>query len=93
MKRTQGYSGSLVENCLQSCHVALDFGANQARLGIQKGVSHALFAAENEIYIVLRFLPQIADIPQRKRCSVDLEMILIRFCALRLQIQPKYYEA
>ncbi len=84
MKRTDGYCGRLVENCLQSCHLALDLGADEARLGVAEGVARAVFVAENEIHTVLRLLPEIVDIAQRKRCSIDLEMILIRFCTLRL---------
>jgi hypothetical protein len=93
MMRTEGYFGSLVEDCLKSCHLALDFGADQVRLGIIEGAAHAVVVAEKEVDIVLRLLPEIVDAAQRGRCAVDLEMILIRFCTLQLQTPAKYCEA
>jgi hypothetical protein len=90
MKRIEGYCGHLVEDCLQSCHLALDFGAYQVRLGIVEGAARAVVAAQKEIDIVLRLLPEIVDAAQRKRCAVDLEMTLIRICTLQLQTPAKY---
>jgi hypothetical protein len=89
MKHTDGY-GHLVENCLQSCHFVLDLGAHHARQGIVEGVSSAMIAAEKDIYTAFRLLPKIVDAAQRKRCSVSLELILVRFAILGLQVPAKY---
>jgi hypothetical protein len=58
MNHTEGYYGRLVENCLQSCHRALDLGADQVMLGIVEGAARAVFVAEKEIDIVLRTAPR-----------------------------------
>jgi hypothetical protein len=91
--RIEERCGRRVESCLMACRVALDFGADQVRLGFAYGVAQAIFATEKEIYTVLRLLPEIVDSPQRERCSFDLETILVRFITLRLQNPQGYPKA
>jgi hypothetical protein len=71
---------------LRSCRLSLDIGLAQADIGFIDAAAHEVYLIEHEIHLICRILVTIDSDGPRDLLSDELDLVLIRFSELRLQV-------